>query len=85
MGKEFINNIPRYCLWLKGINPKELKSMPAVLERVRRCKEDRLNGAKDRQKLAATLGYSENNLILKKHLRFQSSLQKGESISQWTL
>lgn len=54
MGKEFINNIPRYCLWLKGINPKELKSMPAVLERVRRCKEDRLNGAKDRQKLAAT-------------------------------
>lgn len=54
MGKEFINNIPRYCLWLKEIDPKKLRSMPEILDRVQRCKENRLKGAKDRQKLAAT-------------------------------
>ena len=51
---EFINNKSRYCLWLVGINPKELREMPEVLKRVEACKEDRLNGAEDRQKLAAT-------------------------------
>ena len=51
---EFINNKPRYCLWLVGITPKELREMPEVMKRVEACKEDRLNGAEDRQKLAAT-------------------------------
>lgn len=52
--KEFLHNKKRYCLWLVGITPKQLKSMPLVVERVKACKEDRLNGAKDRQKLADT-------------------------------
>ncbi|MBQ9595965.1 MAG: hypothetical protein IJR35_08910 [Synergistaceae bacterium] len=51
---EFINNIARYCLWLVGVSPNELRSMPLVMERVRACREDRLNGAPDRQKLADT-------------------------------
>lgn len=51
---EFINNKARYCLWLVDINPKELRNIPEVLKRVEACKEDRLNGAEDRQKLAAT-------------------------------
>ena len=51
---EFINNKPRYCLWLVGISPNELRTMPEVLKRVELCKEDRLTGAGDRQKLAAT-------------------------------
>ena len=38
MGREFLNNIPRYCLWLKGINPSELKAMPLVYERVQKVK-----------------------------------------------
>ena len=54
MGNEFINNIPRYCLWLVGINPDEIRSMPLVKKRVDACREDRLKGAKDRQKLANT-------------------------------
>ena len=54
MGREFINNLPRYCLWLVGISPKELRSMPLVMERVKACKEDRLKGAADRRKLADT-------------------------------
>ena len=54
MGNEFINNITRYCLWLVGVSPGELRSMPLVMERVRACREDRLKGAPDRQKLADT-------------------------------
>ena len=52
LGKEFINSITRYCLWLVGVSPNELRSMPLVMERVRTCREDRLKGAPDRQKLA---------------------------------
>ena len=51
---EYINNIPRYCLWLKGANPAELRKMPEVMLRVEACRADRLNGAPDRQKLAET-------------------------------
>ena len=51
---EFINNKPRYCLWLVGVLPSELKGMPEVLKRVEACRNDRLKGAPDRQKLADT-------------------------------
>lgn len=51
---EFINNKDRYCLWLVGISPAELRKMPEVMKRVEACKQDRLNGAPDRQKLADT-------------------------------
>ena len=51
---EYINNKARYCLWLVGASPAAINKMPLVKERVRRCMEDRLNGAPDRQKLAAT-------------------------------
>jgi len=39
---EFINNKPRYCLWLKDIPPSELKAMPLILERVEKVKISRL-------------------------------------------
>ena len=48
-GTELINNKPnlddkiRYTLWLDGISPAELRSMPAVMERIAACKEARLN------------------------------------------
>ncbi len=32
--EDFINGIPRYCLWLKGCPPSQLRSMPNVLRRV---------------------------------------------------
>lgn len=51
---EYINNKDRYCLWLVGVNPAELRKMPEVMKRVELCREDRLNGAPDRQKLADT-------------------------------
>ena len=54
MGNEFINGIPRFCLWLVNAIPQELSKMPLVKERIKLCKEDRLAGAPDRQKLADT-------------------------------
>lgn len=43
--REFINSLKRYCLWLVGVSPKELRSMPKVLERVNLVKEMRLNSS----------------------------------------
>lgn len=41
MGREFIHNIPRYCLWMPKIAPSELKTMPHVLARVQKVKNFR--------------------------------------------
>ena len=41
MGREFLNNIPRFCLWLKAINPDELIDLPLVYERVQKVKSFR--------------------------------------------
>ena len=52
---EYINNKKRYCLWLVGMSPAQIKSLPLVYERVRLCKEDRENAPDPgRRKLAAT-------------------------------
>lgn len=40
---EFLHNEKRYCLWLKGASPKELKNMPLVMQRIEKCKEMRNN------------------------------------------
>ena len=40
---EFLHNKKRYCLWLKGVSPSEIKNMPLVMERVKKCKETREN------------------------------------------
>ncbi len=41
MGADFINGKYRYCLWLVNCTPEELKSMPLVLEQVKKVKEFR--------------------------------------------
>lgn len=51
---EFINNKNRYCLWLVGVSPATLRTMPLVMERIEACRQSRLSGAADRQKLADT-------------------------------
>lgn len=52
---EFINNIPRYCLWLVDCPPNELKSMRYVMKRVEQVKIDRLSSTdKQAKKLAET-------------------------------
>ncbi|MGX8714083.1 MAG: class I SAM-dependent DNA methyltransferase, partial [bacterium] len=55
MGYEFINGVKRYCLWLVGVQPNELRNMPRVYKRVQQCKEARLNSPDEgRRKLANT-------------------------------
>ena len=49
---EFINNKKRYCLWLVHANPAEFRKMPIVMERIALCRNNRLQGADDRKKLA---------------------------------
>ena len=53
--REFINSIPRYCLWLVNITPAEIRKMPLVMKRIEAVKEMRLasNDAGTR-KLAST-------------------------------
>jgi hypothetical protein len=46
MGDEFINKIPRYCLWLADCLPNELRKMPEVLKRVDAVKSVRLISSK---------------------------------------
>jgi hypothetical protein len=38
---ELINGNPRYCLWLHGISPNDLRTMPSVLSRIESVKEFR--------------------------------------------
>ena len=40
--REFINQKPRYCLWLGECTPTELKAMPHCMERVKAVREYRL-------------------------------------------
>ena len=50
---EFINNKKRWCLWLVGVSPSVLRSMPMVMKRVELCKQDRENAPDPgRRKLA---------------------------------
>lgn len=37
--KEFINGKSRWCLWLAGITPSELKQLPQIRKRVEKCRE----------------------------------------------
>ncbi|MBR5950121.1 MAG: hypothetical protein IKZ87_01660 [Actinomycetaceae bacterium] len=43
--EEFINNTPRYCLWLVGATAKDIRSMPLVHKRVQACKKVREQGS----------------------------------------
>lgn len=51
---EFINRKNRWCLWLKGANPKELQQCPTVLKRIEFIREFRM-----RSIAAGTRKYAE--------------------------
>ena len=46
MGKDFIQRKPRYCIWLVGANPSELKRCPTILQRVANVRDFRLTSTK---------------------------------------
>jgi len=69
--EEFINNKKRWCLWLVGIDPSDLRTMPKVLERVEKTKQHRLNSNREATKKLAKIPYlfgeirqPENNYLL---------------------
>ena len=43
---DYINNTPRYCLWLQNVSPNELRQMPHVMERIEKVKEYRMSSTK---------------------------------------
>ncbi len=43
---EYINNKARYCLWLVGASPAELRKSPFIMERVEKVKQFRLSSTK---------------------------------------
>lgn len=44
---EAINGIPRWCLWLKGVSPKVIRSIPPVVEAVERVRQMRLSSRRE--------------------------------------
>lgn len=53
--REFINGLPRYCLWLVGANPADLRKMPLVMKRVQAVREMRASSKRSAtQKLSST-------------------------------
>jgi hypothetical protein len=46
MGKDFIQRKPRYCIWLQGADPAELRKCPTILQRVENVRTFRRNSTK---------------------------------------
>lgn len=57
MGKEFLNNIPRYCIWLKNIEPNEWRKISPVYERVQNVKKFRLSSNRPQTLKAANFPF----------------------------
>jgi len=45
--EDFINNKLRYCLWLIGANPSDIRRCPLIVERIAKVREMRLNSSKE--------------------------------------
>lgn len=55
MGREFLNNNRRFCFWLVGANPSELKKCPKLMERIENVRKSRSESkAAETRKLAET-------------------------------
>ena len=54
MGKDFIERKPRWCFWLVGINPSELRKCPILIKQIEAVREFRLKSPK-----AATVQIAE--------------------------
>lgn len=52
---EYINNKARYCLWLVGISPAELRSSAFIRDRVEKVREFRLSSTKEATRRSADI------------------------------
>ncbi len=69
--EEFINNKVRYCIWLVGVSPAEIRKSPFLMERVNSVREYRLQSPKAATRESANTAwlfqevrYSENDYIV---------------------
>ena len=46
MGKDFVVRKPRWCFWLVGANPSELKACPILMKRIEKVRNFRTNSTK---------------------------------------
>ena len=46
MGEEYINGIPRYCIWMDGVDPTVLLKLPLIRERIEHVRAYRLQSRK---------------------------------------
>lgn len=46
-GDDFINNKKRYCFWLVGANPTDIKHSPEIMSRIEKVREFRLASTKE--------------------------------------
>jgi hypothetical protein len=51
--KEFINNIKRWCIWLKDIAPNEFSKLKVITSKIEKVKEYRLNSTRSTTKKLA--------------------------------
>ena len=51
--EEFINNIPRFCVWLKDISPVKYQKSKEILHRIQEVNKHRINSARDATKKLA--------------------------------
>ena len=63
MGKDFLTGIPRYCIWLAGVSPAEIKNCKFILDRISKIKEFRLQSTKSatRAKADTPMLFDENH------------------------
>jgi len=45
-GEELLHNKKRFCLWLVNATPSEIKKIPPIYERIKKCREFRFNSKK---------------------------------------
>ena len=51
--KDFLNGDKRFCLWLVGASPAEIRKMPTVIDRIEKVREYRLKSPKEATRKSA--------------------------------
>ncbi len=56
-GYEFLNNVPRWCIWMVDTNPAEIRKFSSLMERVEETKSYRLSSSREATNKLASVPY----------------------------
>ena len=62
-GEDFLKRKPRYCLWLVGANPDEIKKCPRVMARIKKVREFREKSKKEATRRKAETPMLFNEIV----------------------